>query len=63
VLDLNETVGAMLTMLRRLIGEDVTLLWRPSKNPWRIKVDPSQIDQFWPISASTLGTPSRAWAR
>jgi len=46
VLDLNETVGSMLTMLRRLIGENIDLLWRPGKHPWRIKVDPSQIDQI-----------------
>jgi CheY-like chemotaxis protein len=46
VLDLNETVGAMLAMLRRLIGENIDLVWRPSQHPWRIKVDPSQIDQI-----------------
>ena len=46
VLDLNETVGSILTMLRRLIGEDIDLLWRPGKHPWRIRVDPSQIDQI-----------------
>ena len=46
VLDLNETVGSMLTMLRRLIGENVDLLWRPSQHLWRIRVDPSQIDQI-----------------
>jgi PAS domain S-box-containing protein len=45
VLDLNDTVGTMLTMLRRLIGEDIDLLWVPCRNPWPIKVDPSQIDQ------------------
>jgi PAS domain S-box-containing protein len=46
VLDLNETVGAMLTMLRRLIGEDIDLLWRPGENLWRTKIDPFQIDQI-----------------
>jgi PAS domain S-box-containing protein len=46
VLDLNETVGAMLGLLRRLIGEDIDLLWWPGKHPWRIRVDPSQIDQI-----------------
>jgi PAS domain S-box-containing protein len=44
VLDLNESVGTILTMLRRLIGEQIDLLWRPGENLWRIRVDPSQID-------------------
>jgi len=46
VLDLNETVGGMLTMLRRLIGEDIDLAWHPGANLWPVKVDPSQIDQI-----------------
>lgn len=46
VLDLNETVEGMLKMLRRLIGEDITLTWMPKADLWPIKVDPSQIDQI-----------------
>ncbi|MCX6538497.1 MAG: PAS domain S-box protein [Acidobacteria bacterium] len=46
VLDLNETVGGMLKMLKRLIGEDIDLKWRPEADLWPIKVDPSQIDQI-----------------
>jgi signal transduction histidine kinase len=46
VLDLNETMEGMLKMLRRLIGEDIDLVWRPGKNLWPVKVDPSQIDQI-----------------
>lgn len=45
VLDLNETVEGMLKMLRRLIGEHINLHWRPGAHIWRIKVDPSQVDQ------------------
>lgn len=45
VLDLNETVERMLKMLRRLIGEDIDLVWLPSTEMWPIKMDPSQIDQ------------------
>jgi PAS domain S-box-containing protein len=45
VLDLNETVEGMLKMLRRLIGEDIDFSWLPGKNPWQVKMDPSQIDQ------------------
>jgi len=45
-LDLNNTVESMLNMLRRLIGEDVDLVWQPASDLWPIKMDPSQIDQI-----------------
>ena len=45
-LDLNDTVASMLTMLKRLIGEDVVLRWQPGAGLWPVKVDPSQIDQI-----------------
>lgn len=46
VLDLNDTVSGMLNMLRQLIGEDIDLAWRPGRDLWLIKADPSQIDQI-----------------
>lgn len=46
VLNLNETVGTMLKMLQRLIGEDISLVWLPAENLWTVKMDPSQIDQL-----------------
>ena len=46
VLDLNETVEGMLKMLRRLIGEDINLVWLPGLKLWPVNVDPSQIDQI-----------------
>lgn len=46
VLDLNETVSGMLTMLRRLIGEDIDLVWLPGQDLGPIMMDPSQIDQI-----------------
>jgi len=46
VLDLNETVEGMLKMLRRLIGENISLVWHPGKNLWPVKMDPSQVDQI-----------------
>ena len=33
-------------MLRRLIGEDIELIWQPAPNLWPINMDPSQIDQI-----------------
>jgi two-component system cell cycle sensor histidine kinase/response regulator CckA len=46
VLDLNEAVSGMLKMLRRLIGEDIELVWLPGTDVWPVKVDPSQLDQI-----------------
>lgn len=46
ILDLNDSIESMLKMLRRLIGEDIDLLWRPEADLWSIKIDPSQIDQI-----------------
>ena len=46
VLDLNQTIEGMLKMLRRLIGEDINLVWQPESSLWPVKVDPSQIDQI-----------------
>lgn len=46
VIDLNQTIESMLQMLRRLIGENINLIWMPEKSVWPIKIDPSQIDQI-----------------
>ena len=46
VLNLNEAVETALKMLRRLIGEDIDVVWMPGKNLWHVKMDPAQIDQI-----------------
>lgn len=46
VLNLNETVGGMIKILRRLIGEEVELVWQPGAEIWPVRMDPSQIDQI-----------------
>ena len=46
VMDLNQTVDGMLKMLRRLIGEDIDLVWRPGADVGPVNMDPSQIDQL-----------------
>jgi two-component system cell cycle sensor histidine kinase/response regulator CckA len=46
VLDLSQTVTGMISMLQRLIGEHIRLIWLPTPDLWKVKVDPSQIDQL-----------------
>ncbi len=45
-LNLNDTIHGMLKMLRRLIGEDVELIWEPGEDLWEVSMDPSQVDQI-----------------
>lgn len=45
VLDLNVVIEEMSRMLRRVIGEDVTLTASPGAGLERVKVDPSQVEQ------------------
>jgi len=46
VLDINDSIANILTLLRRLIGEDITIAWRPGSDVWPVKMDSSQIDQI-----------------
>jgi PAS domain S-box-containing protein len=45
-IDLNEAVEKMLKMLRRLIGEDIDMAWRPGPGRMPVFMDPSQLDQL-----------------
>ncbi|PYQ25066.1 MAG: hybrid sensor histidine kinase/response regulator [Acidobacteria bacterium] len=45
VLDLNQTIESVIKMLGRLIGEDVTLSFRPGESLGRVRADPTQIEQ------------------
>jgi len=45
VLDLNDTVAAVIKMIGRLIGEDVGLTFRPGESLGRVRADPTQIEQ------------------
>ena len=46
VLDLNQSIKGILKMLRRLIGENINLIWIPGPGLWPVSIDPSQIDQI-----------------
>lgn len=46
VLNTNDTVTGMITILTRLIGEDISLKWLPGMELWAVKIDPGQIDQI-----------------
>jgi len=44
-LNLNDVVGDMIKLLKRLIGEDVQLITRPGTDLKQIKADPGQLEQ------------------
>ncbi len=45
VLDLNEVLGGVDKMLRRLIGEDIQIQTHFAEDLWQVKADPGQIEQ------------------
>jgi two-component system, cell cycle sensor histidine kinase and response regulator CckA len=46
VLSLNNTIGGLLSMLQRIIGEDIDLAWMPGRTLWPVSIDPAQVDQI-----------------
>ncbi|MDD2237367.1 MAG: ATP-binding protein, partial [Kiritimatiellae bacterium] len=46
VMELNRAVEATLSLMRRLIGEDIDLAWLPSEDVWPVCMDPTQVDQI-----------------
>jgi two-component system, cell cycle sensor histidine kinase and response regulator CckA len=46
ILELNTVIENMLAVLRRLIGENITIVWIPDEHRTLVKVDPTQIDQI-----------------
>jgi signal transduction histidine kinase/ActR/RegA family two-component response regulator len=45
VLDMNELVGNMQSMLQRLIGEDIRLVTILKPGLWQVRADPGQVEQ------------------
>jgi PAS domain S-box-containing protein len=45
VLDLNEAVTEIQGVLERLVGTEIRLEWTPCTAPWKVLVDPTQLDQ------------------
>ena len=45
VMDLNAAISGTVALLRRLIGEDIAINWRPGAAIGPVKLDPSQLDQ------------------
>ncbi len=43
---LNDAIEGLLAMLRRLLGENISLAWQPQAELWPIRMDPSQIDNI-----------------
>lgn len=46
VLDLGRTIVPMLELLRRVIGEHITVEAQFATNPWPVHIDPTQLDQI-----------------
>jgi len=46
VLDLNTAMAGMLSMLERLIGENIKFVWAATPDLWPVRIDPSQVDQI-----------------
>ncbi len=46
VVELNTLIEKMLTVLRQVIGENITIVWMPDTVPVLVKADPSQLDQI-----------------
>jgi len=46
IIDLDETVRNQENLLKRLIGEQIEIRFRPGGEIWSIRIDPNQIDQI-----------------
>lgn len=47
IVDLNEAIEKALKMMRRIISEEIEMVWRPSPGDWKAWLDPTQLDQLF----------------
>ncbi len=45
VLDLNVPIANALPVVRKLLGEEIELVWNPGASLWPVRIDPSQFEQ------------------
>jgi PAS domain S-box-containing protein len=46
VLDINAAITTMLSLLQRLIGSRIEIVWQPDSQAWPVRLDASQLDQI-----------------
>lgn len=46
ILNLNQIIDDSKKLLRRLVGEDIDVEFFPEADLWKVKIDPSQVDQI-----------------
>ena len=46
ILDLNDSVSGSRKMIQRLIGDSIDFVWVPGHDLWKLKMDPTQLDQI-----------------
>jgi len=46
VMPLNETLSERISMLKRLVKEDIRIQWNPGERVGSVRIDPSQMDQI-----------------
>jgi len=46
IVDLNDSVASAQKMIQRLIGENINFAWVPGRDLWKLKIDPTQLDQI-----------------
>ncbi|HET8937665.1 MAG TPA: ATP-binding protein, partial [Polyangiales bacterium] len=46
VLDINAAISGTISLLQRLIGSRIQIVWRPDPRAWPVRIDASQLDQI-----------------
>ena len=46
IVDINDSVAGAQKMIQRLIGESIDVAWMPGHDLWKLKIDPTQLDQI-----------------